>query len=105
MLFLPSPSLPQASSLWILKNLSDCMIWLTIGTYTSEAFPTAIRGTALGLTTVFGRIAAVVTPWLAGLIIDDAINTLLIGCACAYAVGAVTTWFIPRETMGKATRD
>lgn len=105
MLFLPSPSLPQACSLWILKNLSDCMIWLTVGVYTSEAFPTAIRGTALGATTVLGRVAAVFMPWAAGLIIDKAFKTLLIGCACLYALAAVSAWFIPRETMGKATSD
>ena len=34
--------------------------------FTAELFPTSVRGAAVGTCSTFGRLGAVITPWISG---------------------------------------
>ncbi|KNH03996.1 organic cation/carnitine transporter 7-like protein [Perkinsela sp. CCAP 1560/4] len=73
--------------------------------YTPEAFPTAMRSTACGLTNAFSRIAGAVTPFVSfrlRAVSVMAAGGVYVGVLC---MGMVATQMLPFETNGRALRD
>ena len=77
--------------------------WGAVYPYTSELFPTRLRGSAFGLAEGVGKGAAIGGPYLFGALIDATGDTTwsLTFVALVMAAGALATLFGP-ETRGRA---
>jgi putative MFS transporter len=75
--------------------------WGAVYPYTSELFPTRLRGTAFGMVEGVGKGAAIGGPYLFGALLDWTGETLwsLVFVAAVMALGAVVVLF-GRETRG-----
>jgi putative MFS transporter len=75
--------------------------WGAIYAYTPELFPTEARATGNGFAGGVGKIAAVIGPILAGLLVDTGYLAALAPLAVAFAVGGLVVLALGRETMGE----
>jgi putative MFS transporter len=75
--------------------------WGAVYPYTSELFPTRLRGTAFGMVEGVGKGAAIGGPYLFGALLDWTGDTLwsLVFVAAVMALGAIVVLF-GRETRG-----
>lgn len=99
-------TLEAAKALWLVRAGLDALLWSTIVAYMTEAFPTSLRGSALGFTMVVGRLLSVAMPMLVGgLFSMVSINVLMLGFASAYFCAFLISFFIPDETAKHPTSD
>lgn len=75
--------------------------WGAIYAYTPELFPTEARATGMGYAGGVGKIAAVIGPILAGVLVADGYLLALAPLAAAFALGGVLVLAIGRETRGE----
>jgi len=73
--------------------------------YTPEAYPTTIRGIGLGACTSLGRIAGIITPYIANVFVtfSNWVPTGLYAGGCI--VAAILSYYLPYETSNKALLD
>jgi putative MFS transporter len=81
-------------------------MWSLIYTYASEVFPTRIRSTGCGTTSSSGRLAALIAPFLFGILIPHigSSGVFTIG-ASVFLLGAVLTMIFGIETKGKVLEE
>lgn len=71
------------------------------GTITSELFPTAVRGTALGIAYNVGRAASAIAPFVIGILATKyGLGFAFLPLAGAFLVAAILSVALP-ETKGK----
>jgi putative MFS transporter len=75
--------------------------WGAIYAYTPELFPTEARGTGMGYAGGVGKIAAVIGPILAGVLVESGYLLALTPLAVVYALGGVVVLVFGRETRGE----
>jgi MFS transporter, putative metabolite:H+ symporter len=101
--FAVSESTPQYVAALFFVGFFNLGAWGAVYPYTSELFPTRLRGSAFGLAEGFGKGAAIGGPYLFGALIDATGDTTwsLTFVALVMAAGAIVTLFGP-ETRGRA---
>ncbi|KAK6190710.1 hypothetical protein SNE40_002513 [Patella caerulea] len=70
--------------------------------YTSEVYPTSIRTLGIGTASAWARIGAMITPFVAQVLLDYSVAdaTWVYGCICV--VCGVSAMLLPIETRGRA---
>jgi putative MFS transporter len=101
--FAVSESTPQYVAALFFVGFFNLGAWGAVYPYTSELFPTRLRGSAFGLAEGFGKGAAIGGPYLFGALIDATGDTTwsLTFVALVMAAGALVTLLGP-ETRGRA---
>lgn len=96
---------PFAIMMYFVLSMSNGILWASVCTYMSEAFPTVLRSTGCGVAAFGGRIGSVVVPFAIGPLLR--VNLLLgLGIlAVLYLVGSAFTFKIPREMACQAMYD
>ena len=69
-------------------------------TYISELFPTAVRATASGFVSAFGKMACIITPFVFQQLLQDNVMIVSIGISCLSFVALACLWFLP-ETLNE----
>lgn len=75
--------------------------WGSIYAYTPELFPTEARGTGMGYAGGVGKIAAVIGPILAGILVSTGYLAALAPLAVMFALGGLVVLVWGRETRGE----
>lgn len=70
-------------------------------TYTTECYPTEIRGVALGLSNVFTRLAGLSTPIINELLISISSNFVYFGLTAASMLGCLSSFMLKKETLNQ----
>ena len=70
-------------------------------TYTTESYPTEIRGVALGLSNVFTRVAGLSTPIINELLISISNNFAYLGLIVASILGCISSFLLTKETLNQ----
>ena len=101
--FAVSESTPQYVAALFFVGFFNLGAWGAVYPYTSELFPTRLRGSAFGLAEGVGKGAAIGGPYLFGALIDATGDTTwsLTFVALVMAAGALAMLFGP-ETRGRA---
>jgi putative MFS transporter len=101
--FAVSESTPQYVAALFFVGFFNLGAWGAVYPYTSELFPTRLRGSAFGLAEGFGKGAAIGGPYLFGALIDATGDSTwsLTFVALVMAAGALVTLLGP-ETRGRA---
>lgn len=68
-------------------------------TYTTESYPTEIRGIALGLSNVFTRIAGLSTPIINEILISISPKFAFLGLTAAGLLGCISSYVLKKETL------
>jgi MFS family permease len=66
--------------------------------YTMEVYPTVIRAMAVGCASSMSRIGAMITPYLAQVLIKKTFNGTIMVYVVATAIAAICAFFLPIET-------
>lgn len=76
--------------------------WGAMYAYTPELYPTAVRGTGVGLAASIGRIGGVIGPYLVGYLVarNISVTSVFIVFFIATLIGALTVLFFGKETKG-----
>lgn len=99
-------TLASAKAVWLTFHGGSTALWATLTAYMTEAFPTSVRGSAVGMTMVLGRLLSVLLPMLVGWLFNaTSIDAILLGFAACYLVGFLVSLFIPEETARHPTMD
>jgi MFS transporter, putative metabolite:H+ symporter len=101
--FAVSESTPQYVAALFFVGFFNLGAWGAVYPYTSELFPTRLRGSAFGVAEGFGKGAAIGGPYLFGALIDATGDSTLslTFVAVVMAAGAIVTLCGP-ETRGRA---
>jgi putative MFS transporter len=88
----------------ILLNFFLLGSWACTYIFTVEQFPTHARASGIGWAAGFGRIGAIVAPFLVGALIDAKVTfaTIFTVFFLAMIVGFAVVWGFGRETKGQA---
>jgi MFS family permease len=78
-------------------NSQFCLMYL----YTMEVYPTVIRAMAVGCASSMSRIGAMITPYLAQVLIKKTFHGTIAIYVLATATAAVLALFLPIETKGR----
>jgi hypothetical protein len=99
--------LVHSSNFWLI-NLITFMARMFISAefsllylYTMEVYPTVIRAMALGCASSVGRIGAMVTPYLAQVLIKKTFYGTISIYIGATAISAILAFLLPIETRGR----
>lgn len=69
--------------------------------WTPEAFPAPIRGTASGVASFWGRLFSIVSPLIAGHLLESGVNDVLYLAGGGVFVCTAAIVFLPGKYMGK----
>jgi len=78
--------------------------YAVIYAYTPEVFETKVRGRAGGVASALGRVAGIVAPTLAGLLLTVNAQLPLWGAAISFVIATVCMVRLPIETRGTLAR-
>ena len=78
--------------------------WGAIYAYTPELFPTEARATGNGFAGGVGKIAAVIGPIMAGVLVESGYLVALLPLAVAFVLGGLVVLALGRETKGQPLR-
>ncbi|CAH0714415.1 unnamed protein product, partial [Brenthis ino] len=73
--------------------------------YTPEVYPTALRSTAVGACSGVARLGAMITPYVAQVLLKNSILTATAVYSAAALVAAVACLALPIETKGRELKD
>eukprot|EP00118_Oscarella_pearsei_P015923 m.147957 g.147957 ORF g.147957 m.147957 type:complete len:521 (+) comp38486_c0_seq4:56-1618(+) len=73
--------------------------------YVPEVYPTAIRGVALGMASSVARVGAILTPFIAQVLVRESIRGSLGTYAGLCVMCAISSFLLPVETKNKALQD
>jgi len=68
--------------------------------YTSEVYPTNLRAVALGTSSASARVGAMLTPYIAQVLLKTSLYSAVIVYAVIGLLAAIIAWFLPVETLG-----
>jgi MFS family permease len=88
----------------IISSILKALVGLSfnsISIFTSEAFPTYLKVTALGLSNVFCRLGGVATPFVDEFLLQYSIYSPFLGFSLASLIGLIIAFLLPFETLGK----
>nr|XP_043867732.1 synaptic vesicle 2-related protein [Solea senegalensis] len=73
--------------------------------YTPEVFPTENRALAMGIASTMARVGALITPFIAQVMLRSSVNlTLALYCGCSVLAG-VASLLLPIETLGRGLQE
>jgi len=73
--------------------------------YTPEVYPTSVRAVGLGSCSGMSRLGAIVTPFVAQVMMSSSFHMALIVYAVISLLAAISCYFLPIETKGRAMED
>jgi len=84
--------------------------WAIIYLYTPEVYPTYLRSTASGVTSIFSTCAGIISPIIGGALLGSKSQSnrvwIVLGCyTTAFLVGGISALFLPMETNKTALQD
>ena len=79
--------------------------WNALDLYCSEAFPTAVRSTAMGTLSAFGRLGSLIGSAANGFLIGQSLMAPLGLASAMMLLGSLVTVGIPLETKGRPLED
>lgn len=82
--------------------------WGVVYTYTPEQYPTAVRGTGAGSAAAFGRLGAIIGPYLVPWLLGSAgwsQDTIFVMFMVTFAITALTVALLGHETRGRALEE
>lgn len=88
----------------LLNAVSTCS-WNSLDCLSTEAFPTNLRTSSLGMLAAFGRLGSIAGQVVFGSLIDESIVALLATAAVILGLGAVAAAALPREVMNAHLHD
>ncbi|MED0659058.1 MFS transporter [Bacillus smithii] len=101
-LFGNAETLPLLITYGILLSFFNLGAWGALYAYSPEQYPTAIRGTGVGMATSFGRIGGILGPLLIGFLgSETSISTIFSIFCAAIIISVVSIALLGTETKAK----
>ncbi|KAL1275130.1 hypothetical protein QQF64_027944 [Cirrhinus molitorella] len=79
--------------------------WQVAYVYTPEIFPTATRAIGIGTGSGMARVGALITPFIAQVLLKSSVYLTLSVYLICCLLGAVASWFLPMETTGRSLQE
>ncbi|XP_042580054.1 synaptic vesicle 2-related protein-like [Cyprinus carpio] len=79
--------------------------WQVAYVYTPEVFPTATRAIGIGTGSGMARVGALITPFIAQVLLKSSIYLTLSVYLICCLLGTVASWFLPMETTGRSLQE
>ncbi|XP_067294853.1 synaptic vesicle 2-related protein isoform X2 [Pseudorasbora parva] len=79
--------------------------WQVAYVYTPEVFPTATRAIGIGTSSGMARVGALVTPFIAQVLLKTSVYLTLSVYLICCLLGAVASWALPMETTGRSLQE
>lgn len=99
-------SMGMAKAMFLVHVFSSPFISAALTMYITEAFPTSLRTSAMGITTAAGRFLSVILPAVLGWLFAHCSTSAVLLLVCAsYVAGLLVSLFIPSETARQAMND
>lgn len=73
--------------------------------YTPEVYPTPLRSVGVGSCSAMARLGAMITPYVAQVLVRESIPLAVTVYGIAGFLAAVASHFLPYETSGKEMRE
>ena len=100
--FLASLKFPPGFVFWISITKFFFALAFTLNfQFTSELYPTRIRGTGIGMASAFGRIGSIMMPKLVSMLESVGILVPYVMFACGSLAASVGTFLLPFDTAGR----
>ena len=73
-------------------------------TYTSEIYPTTVRGAGVGIAIAWGRLGGIVAPYVLGLFVGSSVpaSWIFAFLGALMFIAGVVVWWLAIETMGES---
>lgn len=88
-------------------SITECNVWVyfnlnsVIYSYTPEAFPPGIRGTAVGIASALGKLFGAVAPIVTGYLIEIKLEYALYLAVGMFVVSGLMMSVLPIETRAR----
>ncbi|RXN10363.1 synaptic vesicle 2-related -like protein [Labeo rohita] len=79
--------------------------WQVAYVYTPEVFPTATRAIGIGTGSGMARVGALITPFIAQVLLKSSVYLTLSVYLICCLLGAVASWVLPMETTGRSLQE
>ncbi|XP_077096652.1 synaptic vesicle 2-related protein [Siphateles boraxobius] len=79
--------------------------WQVAYVYTPEVFPTATRAIGIGTSSGMARVGALVTPFIAQVLLKTSVYLTLSVYLICCLLGTVASWALPMETTGRSLEE
>ncbi|ROI27806.1 Synaptic vesicle 2-related protein [Anabarilius grahami] len=79
--------------------------WQVAYVYTPEVFPTATRAIGIGTSSGMARVGALVTPFIAQVLLKTSVYLALSVYLICCLLGTVASWALPMETTGRSLQE
>ncbi|XP_073696158.1 synaptic vesicle 2-related protein-like [Garra rufa] len=79
--------------------------WQVAYVYTPEVFPTATRAIGIGTSSGMARVGALITPFIAQVLLKSSVYLTLSVYLICCLLGAVASWVLPMETTGQSLQE
>ncbi|XP_076108162.1 putative transporter SVOPL isoform X1 [Mytilus galloprovincialis] len=101
LLQIPMPQKALTAVMFCVRGFSSGMFNF-VYIYSAEVYPTNIRTLGIGAASSWARVGAMVTPFVAQVLLDQSLTAAVLVYGCVCSVAAICAICLPIETMGRA---